>query len=190
MSGIYYKNINQTDGYSTPWSKKEAIMIRVWEVVWVLFVRWLPKPFYRWHVLLLKLFRCKIHRHVYIAPTCRIYAPWLLEIGCRSALGSRSEVYNLGPVKIGERVTIAQYAYICNGTHDMSDPILPLMVGDIEIEDDVFVGAKALILPGLHLGKGSIVGAGSVLTKNIDEMDIYGGNPAKFIKKRVIRQEI
>ena len=72
----------------------------------------------------------------------------------------------------------------------MSDPILPLMVGDIEIEDDVFVGAKALILPGLHLGKGSIVGAGSVLTKNIDEMDIYGGNPAKFIKKRVIRQEI
>lgn len=188
MSGkLYLKNRQQTDGYSSPWPKKQAILIRVWEVVWTLFVRWLPKPFYRWHVLLLKLFGCQIHGHVFIAPSCRIYAPWLLEIGNRSCLGSRSEVYNLGSVYIGERTTLAQYVYICNGTHDLSNSILPLLVGDIEIGNDVFVGAKAIILPGLKLGNGSIVGAGSVLTKNTDEFKIYAGNPAKYIKERLFK---
>lgn len=185
MSGkLYMKNGSQTDGYSSPWPKGQAILIRVWEVVWTLFVRWLPKPFYRWHVLLLKMFGCKIHGHVFIAPSCRIYAPWLLEMGEHSCLGTRSEVYNLGPVKIGERTTLAQYVYVCNGTHDLANPILPLLVGDIEIGDDVFVGAKVIILPGLKLGNGSVVGAGSVLTKDTESFGIYAGNPAKFLKKR------
>lgn len=187
MSGkLYMKNDNQTDGYSSPWPKRQAIMIRVWEVVWTLFVRWLPKPFYRWHVLLLKMFGCKIHGHVFIAPSCRIYAPWLLDIGERSCLGSRSEVYNLGPVKIGKKTTLAQYSYICNGTHDLSNPALPLLVGDVVIGDDVFVGAKVIILPGLNLGNGSVVGAGSVLTKDTEAFGIYAGNPAKFLKKRIL----
>ena len=189
MSGkLYMKNSLQTDGYSSPWPKRQAIMIRVWEVVWTLFVRWLPKPFYRWHVFLLKLFGCKIHGHVFVAPSCRIYAPWLLEMGNLSCLGTRSEIYNLGPVKIGERTTIAQYTYICNGTHDLSKPALPLLVGDIEIGNDVFVGAKAIILPGLKLGNGSVLGAGSVLTKDTEPFRIYVGNPARNIKERIINK--
>ena len=110
-----------------------------------------------------------------------------MEIGNRSCLGPRSEVYNLGSVYIGERTTLAQYVYICNGTHDLSNSILPLLVGDIEIGNDVFVGAKAIILPGLKLGNGSVVGAGSVLTKNTDEFKIYAGNPAKYIKERLFK---
>lgn len=181
------KNRYQKDGYSSPWPKSQAILIRIWELVWTLFVRWLPKPFYRWHVFLLRIFGCKVHGHVFIAPSCRIYAPWLLEIGNRSCLAPRSEVYNLGPVKIGERVTIAQYTYICNGTHDLSNPILPLLIGNIGIADDVFIGAKAIILPGLNLSNYSVVGAGAVLTKDTEPYGIYAGNPAKFIRKRIIR---
>ncbi len=153
-----------------------------------MFVKWLPKPFYHWHIVLLKMFGCKIHGHVFIAPSCRIYAPWLLEIGNNSCLGPRSEVYNLGPVTIGERTTLAQYVYVCNGTHDLSNPILPLLVGNIEIGDDVFIGAKAIILPGLHISNGSVVGAGSVLTKDTETLKIYAGNPAKFIKERRINK--
>lgn len=179
------KNRHQVDAYSSPWPRGQAVMIRVWEVVWTLFVRWLPKPFYRWHVVLLKMFGCKIHGHVYIAPSCRIYAPWLLEMGDHSCLGTRSEVYNLGPVKIGERTTLAQYVYVCNGTHDLSNPILPLLVGDVEIGDDVFIGAKAIILPGLKLGNGCVVGAGAVLTKDTENYRIYAGNPARNIKERI-----
>ncbi|WP_288318543.1 acyltransferase [Xylanibacter caecicola] len=188
MSELYLKNRFQKDGYSSPWSKKQAILIRVWEVVWTFFVRWLPKPFYRWHVLLLKLFGCKVHGHVFIAPSCRIYAPWLLEIDKNSCLGPRSEVYNLGPVKIGKRTTLAQYTYICNGTHDFTNPISPLLVGNIEIGDDVFIGAKAIILPGLKINNGSVIGAGSVLVKNTEPWTVVGGNPARFIKRRELKE--
>jgi putative colanic acid biosynthesis acetyltransferase WcaF len=187
MPHVYLKNVHQTDATISPWNRREAILIRVWEVVWTLFVRWLPKPFFRWHVLLLKLFGCKVHGRPFIAPTARIYAPWLLEIGHRSCLASRSEVYNLGPIRIGERVTVAQYAYLCNGTHDMSTRVMPLLVGDMQIGDDVFIGAKALILPGLTLGEASVVGAGSVLTKDTEPFGIYAGNPAKYIKKRILK---
>ena len=187
MSGnVYLKNKNQKDAYSSPWDKKEAIMIRVWEVVWTFFVRWLPKPCYRWHVWLLKRFGCQIHGHVFIAPSCRIYAPWLLEIGCNSCLGSRSEVYNLGPVVIGERTTVAQHVYLCNGTHDFSTHVMPLLVGNMKIGNDVFIGAKAMILPGLQIADGCIVGGGAVLVKDTIKYGIYAGNPAKYIKQRVI----
>lgn len=103
-----------------------------------------------------------------------------------SCLATRSEVYNLGLVKIGKRTTIAQYAYLCNGTHDLSLSYLPLLVGDMRIGDDVFIGAKALILPGLEIADDTVVGAGAVLTKDTEKFGIYAGNPAKFIKRRVI----
>lgn len=190
MSGkLYLKNSEQKDAYSSPWNKREAIMIRVWEVVWTLFVRWLPKPFYRWQVWLLKRFGCKIKGHVFIAPSCRIYAPWLLTMGKNSCLGPRSEVYNLGPVSLGERVTVAQYVYLCNGTHDFTTPVMPLVVGDMQIDDDVFIGAKSIILPGLHVAEGCVVGAGAVLAKDTEPFGIYAGNPARFIKKRSFEKQ-
>lgn len=187
MANIYLKNPNQSDVYTSPWTKREAILIRVWEVVWTLFIRWLPKPFSLWHILLLKLFGCRVSGQPFIAPSARIYAPWLLEISHRACLAPRCEVYNLGPVKIGERSVVAQYAFICNGTHDFSSKVMPLVVGEIIIEKDVFVGAKAIILPGLKLCEGAIVGAGAIVTKDVDSWTVVGGNPAKVIKKRNIK---
>lgn len=184
MSRIYIKNKNQKDAYTSPWSKKESILIRLWELIWTLVVRWLPKFCYPWYCFLLKLFGCKIYGKPFIAPSCRIYAPWLLEIHDKACLGLRSEIYNLGQVKIGKRAVIAQYSYLCNGTHDFNDEKLLLLVGDMEIEEDVFIGAKAIILPGLHISKGSIIGAGAVLTKDTEEFYVYGGNPAKILKER------
>lgn len=185
MGKLYLKNDFQKDKGTSPWPLKEAVLIRIWEVIWNLCIRWLPKICYRWYILLLRLFGCKISGRPYIAPTCRIYAPWLLRLSDRCALGSRSEIYNLGPISIGERTTVAQYVYLCNGTHDFNDKRLPLLVGDMTIGDDVFIGAKAIILPGLIIGNSSIIGAGSVVTKDIKENEIWAGNPAKFIKKRI-----
>ena len=180
MPELRYKNINQKDAYTTPWTKREALLIRIWEVIWLLTISWNPKCMYKWNILLLKLFGSKIHGKPFIAPTCKIYAPWLLEIEDKACLATRTEVYNLGPIYIGKRATIAQYAYLCNGTHDLCDSSLPLMVGYMHIDEDVFIGAKSLILPGLKLRKGCVIGAGSVLTKDTDEWKIYGGNPACY----------
>lgn len=189
MSRLQIKNTQQKDAYSCPWSKKEAILIRIWEVVWVLFVRWLPKPFSPWYRILLKLFGAQIYGRPFIAPTCRIYVPWLLAIHNKACLGTRSEVYNCGFVCIKEKATVAQYVFLCNGTHDFSTRTLPLVVGEMIVEKDVFVGAKTIILPGLHIGEGAIIGAGSVLTKDVEPWTVVGGNPAKFIKKRIIKDE-
>ena len=61
------------------------------------------------------------------------------------------------------------------------------MVGNINIGNDVFIGAKAIILPGLEIAEGCVIGAGAILTKDTEPYGIYAGNPAKFIKKRVIK---
>ena len=184
MSRLYYKSNNQKDANDSPWSKKEMIMTRVWELTWNIFIRWTPKFMNSWHITLLKAFGAKIHGKPFIAPSCRIYAPWQLEIKHHACLAPRSEVYNLGPVIIEERATITQYTYLCNGTHDLNDKRLQLLIGTMHIGEDVFIGAKSIILPGLKLGKGSVIGAGSVLTKDTDEWKVYGGNPACYLKDR------
>lgn len=189
MGKLYLKNPNQIDAYHSPWQLSEAIKIRVWETIWTIFVRWLPKPFSIWYKFLLKLFGCKIKGKPFVAPSCRIYAPWLLQLDDHSCLAPRSEVYNLGPIKIGKRATIAQYTYLCNGTHDFADPCLPLLVGEMEIGDDSFIGAKSIILPGIHVGEMSIVGAGAVVTKDVEPRAVVAGNPAKQIKSRILKNE-
>jgi len=184
MAKIYYKRSNQEDAYSSPWKRSEALKIRIWEVVWILLIRWLPKKASGWYKMWLRIFGCNIKNRAFIHPSAKIYAPWLFTIGDRSCLGFKCEIYNLGSVEIGERVTMAQYSYVCNGTHNLSDERLQLMVGDVKIGNDVFVGAKAMILPGLIIADGCVIGAGSVLANNTEEMGIYAGNPAKLIKKR------
>ena len=56
--------------------------------------------------------------------------------------------------------------------------------GDIVVKDDVWIGTNVIILPGVHIGKGSVVGAGAVVTKDVPEYSVVGGNPARVIKKR------
>ncbi|MCS7461020.1 acyltransferase [Paenibacillus doosanensis] len=84
-------------------------------------------------------------------------------------------------IRIGDNVTIAPYAYLL--THDASTKQLNqyTKVGSITVEDDVFIGARALIMPGVTLGRGCIVAAGSIVTKSVPPEVIVGGAPAKFI---------
>jgi maltose O-acetyltransferase len=84
-------------------------------------------------------------------------------------------------IKIGDNVTIAPQAYLL--AHDASTKNLQnyTKIGSITIEDNVFIGARSLIMPGVTVGKSSIVAAGSVVTKSVPERCIVGGNPAKVI---------
>ncbi|PEB56279.1 acetyltransferase [Bacillus pseudomycoides] len=84
-------------------------------------------------------------------------------------------------IKIGNNVTIAPQAYLL--VHDASTKKLNnyTKVGSILIEDNVFIGARALIMPGVTIGKNSIVAAGSIVTKSIPSESIVAGNPAKVI---------
>ena len=102
----------------------------------------------------------------------------------RSCLGDRANAYTLGEIEIGARAIIAQEAYLCTGTHALNDPKLPLQVGVVRIGEDAFVGARAFVLPGITVGRGAIVGACAVVTKDVPERTVVAGNPARTIRER------
>jgi putative colanic acid biosynthesis acetyltransferase WcaF len=133
---------------------------------------------------LLRAFGAKIGKHCTIRRTSRVYYPWLLTLGDLSSLGDKVEVYNLGTVELGDRVTVSQEAYLCAGTHDYRYRAMPLVTRPILIGSDAWICARAFVGPGVTVGEGGVVAAGAVVAKDVEAWTIVGGNPARFIKAR------
>ncbi len=87
-------------------------------------------------------------------------------------------------LRIGENVAIAYRTMLLLGSHDPQDREFPGVVAPILIEDYVFVGAGAIVAPGVTLGRGCVVAAGAVVTKSVPPYTIVGGNPARKIADR------
>jgi putative colanic acid biosynthesis acetyltransferase WcaF len=175
----------QDSAYSSPWSTWVRIKIGLWGLTWALL--WRPSPnklASGWRSQLLRLFGARVQGRPFLANTARVKMPWNLEIADRACISPGVEIYNLGPCVIGARASVTQYAYLCGGTHELSDPTLPLIVGRIEVGADAFVGARSMILPGVSVGIGAVVGAGSVLTKDVPAWMVFAGNPAREIGRR------
>lgn len=186
-SRIRIKNPAQAGRYSSPWSMREKLGMLLWLIVAALFFHTTPKPLNAWRLFLLRLFGCNITGRPSVHGSCIIKIPWQLTLEDRAALGPKSEVYNLGHVTLKRACVVSQYAYICGGTHDLTVPGQPLQVGDIVIGEEAFLGAKTLVLPGVHVGTGAVLGAGAVAAKDLEPWMIYVGNPAKALKKREMR---
>lgn len=137
---------------------------------------------------LLRIFGARVGEHVHIYNTAVIYMPWNLEIGDYSAIGEYAFIYNLAPIKIGSCATISQRAHLCAGTHDYTNPALPLLKLPVLIGDQTWICADAFVGPGVTVAEGAIVGARGVVVKDVGEWDIVAGNPAKFIKKRILKK--
>lgn len=179
-----YKTKDQATAYTSPWSIRARLGMLLFRLTWLVFCRLSPKEFKGWRLFVLKCFGAKISGRPFVAPSCIIKIPWLLELEDHACLAPQSEVYNLGPITLRARSTVAQYAYLCAGTHDFSLKSLPLIVAPIEIQEDAFVGAKAFVMPGVIIGRGALVGAGSVVTRDVEEWTIVVGNPAKAVGER------
>jgi maltose O-acetyltransferase len=110
------------------------------------------------------------------------------EIGDNSSIGTSCQLY--GPVLIGKDVMMSPEVIILTRNHKHNRLDIPIRLQGMEeekkviIEDDVWIGTRVIILPGVRIGKGSIVAAGSVVTKDIPKYSIVGGVPAKTIKTR------
>ena len=181
---LTYKIQRQEARWKSSWSVKEAIVIRLWGVAWCLLGRWTPKFMNRWRVFLLRCFGAKIHGRPFVFPSAKIYAPFNLELYKSACIGPFSNIYSLGRIILRERCVISQDVFLCGGTHDFSSRRNPLLVGEIDIGEDVFIGVRALVLPGVRIGKGAVVGAGAVVVHDVSDWTIVGGNPAKSIGVR------
>ena len=93
-------------------------------------------------------------------------------------------IYNLGPVTIGENVTVSQRAHLCAGTHDATDPTMPLLKPPIAVADQVWICADAFVGPDVTVHEGAVVGARAVAVADVDAWTVVAGNPARVIKER------
>ncbi len=119
---------------------------------------------------------------------CRFYQPSGIRIGHDTIVGDRCFLDGRDELIIGNHVDIASQVLIYNSEHDIRSKDFAPVNGKVIIQDYVFIGPRAIILPGVTIGKGAIVAAGAVVTKDVEEMAIVGGVPAKPIAVRKVKE--
>lgn len=111
----------------------------------------------------------------------------LIQIG-RACSIPRAQFITGAAITIGDCVMVGHNVEFYATDHDLEHPELPRRVAPITIGNDVFIGSRAMILKGVTIGEGAVIAAGSVVTKDVAPYSIVGGNPARFIREREIRE--
>ncbi|NJN27364.1 MAG: colanic acid biosynthesis acetyltransferase WcaF [Cyclobacteriaceae bacterium] len=143
-------------------------------------------PFSSLKIRILRWFGAKVGLGVNIKPSVNIKYPWLLELGDHVWIGEKVWIDNLAMVTIGSHVCLSQGAMLLTGNHDFSRSTFDLKVGAISLENGAWIGAKAIVCPGVLCGAHSILSVASVATKNLEAHGIYRGNPAVKVKTRTV----
>ena len=156
----------------------------LWSVVYITLFRFSPKPLFKFRNFILRLFGAKIGVGVAVYPTVTIWLPSNLVIGDKVAIGPNVTIYNQGLVTIKDKAIISQGAHICASTHDYNNPSHPLKLAPIVINENVWVCAEVFVGPYVTIEAGAVIGARSVVVKNVNEWSVYAGNPAMKIKNR------
>lgn len=172
---------DQNVAQESPWSGRNRLARFLWEICWFALCRWTPKPANSWRLFWLNVFGARIEGKPFVHQRARIEIPWHLTLHDRACLGDRANAYSLGEIEIGPRATVAQEVYLSTGSHDFSHPALQLVTAKITIGADAFIGARAFILPGVVIGERSVVGACSVVTKDIPPDVTAAGNPCRVL---------
>ena len=161
-----------------------------WNIIYFFLFKYSPKlPFFNlWRKFLLIFFGAKIGKGSRISPKAIIWAPWNLSIGDYSAIDDHVYLYTMDKITIGSCVSISRGSFICTGTHEIYSLRKGLITKPIVIEDHAWIASECFVHPGSKIAKGCVIGAKSVIKKKTEEWSIYEGNPAKFIKKRIIKK--
>jgi len=177
-------NIRINAVQTTPFPLKIKLKIYFWRLIQNSVFRASPnilRGFRRW---LLRLFGATIAPTASIHNTTRIECPWNLEIGNYASIGEEVWVYALDKIIIGEYAVVGQRSLLLTGTHNFSDPEFHLITKPIVIGYGSWIAVGAILLPGVKIGALAVVGAGSVVTKNLPEQMVCAGNPCKPVKYR------
>lgn len=184
------KQATDLSAYSNNWYKAEigasAIKRGAWYLINVCFFINPLNPFSSLKRALLRWFGGKIGKGVIIKPAVNIKYPWKLTIGDHSWIGEKVWIDNLANVTIGNNVCISQGAMLLTGNHDYTKSTFDLMVAGIVLENGVWIGAKALVCPGVYVESHAVLSAMSVASKRLSAYTIYQGNPAVPVRERII----
>lgn len=158
----------------------------LWYVVSVVLFQSYLFPFSGIKRFVLRLFGADIAKKVVIKPCVIIKYPWFLKVGKNTWIGEKVWIDNLAQVNVGENVSLSQGAMLLTGNHDYKSQRFDLVVKPIEIQNGVWIGAQAVVCPGVVCESHTVLSVGSVATQNLQAWHIYSGNPAQIVRKRTL----
>lgn len=141
-------------------------------------------PFWSWRRAYLRLLGLKVGKGSFIMKHTYFMSPWLVTVGKHSHINRGCTIDARAGIKIGDNVSISHGVRLFTGSHDTQSPHFNAVFSPITIDDYAWLGIGCIILKGVHIGKGAVVAAGAVVTKDVPEYTIVGGIPAKTIGQR------
>lgn len=184
MSAIL-EDVNPHQGAS--FSLQNRARRALWGMAYGLLFRPSPRPLHSWRAALLRLFGAKLGVGCHVYSRARVWAPWNLVMDDYAGMADDVNCYSIATVTLGKKVVISQGAHLCTGTHDYESPSFQLYARPIIVGDNAWVCAEAFVGPGVTVGEGAVIGARSVVTKDMPPWMVCAGQPCKPLKKRVIR---
>ncbi len=163
-----------------------AVKRVLWYYLNALFLKTSLVPSNNFKAFLLRMFGAKIGNKVTIKPGVNVKYPWHLTIGHHTWIGENVWIDCLVPVTIGNNVCISQGAVLLTGNHNYKKTSFNLIVQSVILEDGAWIGAGAMVNPGVIVASHAVLTSGSVATKNMEAYTVYQGNPAVKIRLRVI----
>jgi putative colanic acid biosynthesis acetyltransferase WcaF len=157
-----------------------------WILVSLFLFRLCPLPLSAIKRAVLRAFGARVGRGVIIKPQVKITFPWKLTLGDHAWLGEECWLLNLARIEIGNNVCISQRAFLCTGSHNYKLPAFDLIVKPITVEDGAWLSAGCWVGPGVRVGQHAVLAAGSVASDHLEPFGVYRGNPAVFVRSRVI----
>ncbi len=180
--------LQNIDPYTQPsFTYKNRLYRLLWSLVYIALFRFSPRPLHFWRSFLLRCFGAKIGSHCHVYPSVKIWAPWNLSMADYSCMGDNVNCYSMAQVSLGFKAIISQGTSLCTGSHDYESLNFQLFALPISIGAKVWICSESFICPGVSVGEGSVVGARSVVTKNIPSWTVCAGNPCKSIKPRLVK---
>lgn len=181
--------MHNQDTFTGPsFSLKSRVARAIWGIVEAIFFRLSPRPLHSWRSFLLRCFGAKVGRGVHVYPGVKIWAPWNLELADECGVANGVTLYSQGKITIGYRAIISQGTHLCAGTHDYTKEGHPLITKPIYIGDHAWVTAEVFVHAGVTIGNGCVVGARSVVSKNLPPWMVCSGHPCEPIKERNMEQ--
>ena len=133
---------------------------------------------------ILRGFGAQIGRGVVLKPNVNIHFPWKLTIGDFAWIGEESWILNFEPVTIGAHCCVSQRVFLCTGNHDFRDVAMSYRNASITLADGVWVAANAFVGPGVTIGYGAVILAGTTVARSLEGNGIYQGVPAQKVGVR------
>jgi putative colanic acid biosynthesis acetyltransferase WcaF len=163
---------------------RPAWFVQLWWIVEMLLFHPSPQVMFGWRRFLLRIFGARIGKGVLIRRSVSVTYPWKLTIGDLSWVGDHATLYTLGEITIGDNAVISQHAYLCTGSHDYTHPAFDQYVKPIHVEPEAWIATNVYVGPGVRIGRGAVVGACSVVLKDVPAKMVCAGNPLRVLRVR------